>query len=127
MAVRLDRSVMVPVSLLAILKAGAAYLPLDPEYPAGRVEGMLEDASPVRLLTSAAFTGGDSSHAPLSTEVPVTVLGSALVESCLDGKDAAATHPAAGQQDLAYVIFTSGSTGRPKGVGVEHLALLEPV
>ena len=123
-AVRLDRSVMVPVSLLAILKAGAAYLPLDPEYPAGRVEGMLEDASPVRLLTSAAFTGGDSGHAPISTEVPVTVLDSALVESCLDGKDAAATHPAAGQQDLAYVIFTSGSTGRPKGVGVEHLALL---
>lgn len=123
-AVRLDRSVMVPVSLLAILKAGAAYLPLDPEYPAGRVEGMLEDASPVRLLTSAAFTGGDSGHPPISTEVPVTVLDSALVESCLDGKDAAATEPAAGQQDLAYVIFTSGSTGRPKGVGVEHLALL---
>ena len=56
-AVRLDRSILLPVAILAILKSGAAYLPLDPDYPAGRVEGMLEDAAPVRLLTSAAFTG----------------------------------------------------------------------
>ncbi|MHA7223649.1 amino acid adenylation domain-containing protein [Arthrobacter sp. RHLT1-20] len=123
-AVRLDRSVLLPVSLLAILKSGAAYLPLDPDYPAGRVEGMLEDAAPVRLLTSSAFTGGDAGHEELATTVPVTVLDSALMVSCLSGKDGAAPAPSAGQQDLAYVIFTSGSTGRPKGVGVEHLALL---
>jgi amino acid adenylation domain-containing protein len=123
-AVRLDRSVLLPVSILAILKSGAAYLPLDPDYPAGRVEGMLEDAAPVRLLTSAAFTGGDAGHAGLETEVPVTVLDAALMVSCLEGKDGSALECPAGQQDLAYVIFTSGSTGRPKGVGVEHLALL---
>ncbi len=123
-AVRLDRSVLLPVAILAILKSGAAYLPLDPDYPAGRVEGMLEDAAPVRLLTSAAFTGGDSGHAELATDVPVTVLDAALMVSCLEGKDGSALECPAGQQDLAYVIFTSGSTGRPKGVGVEHLALL---
>ena len=124
MAVRLDRSVLLPVSLLAVLKSGAAYLPLDPDYPAGRVEGMLEDAAPVRLLTSSAFTGDAAEHDELATDIPVTVLDSALMESCLDGKDGSAPAPTAGQQDLAYVIFTSGSTGRPKGVGVEHLALL---
>lgn len=123
-AVRLDRSVLLPVALLAVLKSGAAYLPLDPDYPAGRVEGMLEDAAPVRLLTSAAFTGGDAGHADLATDVPVTVLDAALMVSCLEGKEGSALECPAGQQDLAYVIFTSGSTGRPKGVGVEHLALL---
>ncbi len=123
-AVRLDRSVLLPVALLAVLKSGAAYLPLDPDYPAGRVEDMLEDAAPVRLLTSSAFTGQEAEHAELATEVPVTVLDSALMVSCLDGKDGSAPASTAGQQDLAYVIFTSGSTGRPKGVGVEHLALL---
>ncbi len=122
-AVRLDRSVLLPVSILAVLKSGAAYLPLDPDYPAGRVEGMLEDAAPVRLLTSSAFTGAGG-HDELASDVPATVLDSALVVACLDGKDGAALEPSAGQQDLAYVIFTSGSTGRPKGVGVEHLALL---
>ena len=123
-AVRLDRSVLLPVAILAVLKSGAAYLPLDPDYPAGRVEGMLEDASPVRLITSATFTGHGATHDELDTDVPVTVLDSALMESCLDGKDSSAPEPSAGQHDLAYVIFTSGSTGRPKGVGVGHLALL---
>ncbi|WP_045730440.1 non-ribosomal peptide synthetase [Pseudarthrobacter chlorophenolicus] len=131
-AVRLDRGLLLPIALMAILKCGAAYLPLDPDYPAGRVEGMLEDAAPLQLLTSTAFTAAGSGagnapapgHEELTTDVPVTVLDSALMEACLAGKDGSAPPPAAGQQDLAYVIFTSGSTGRPKGVGVEHLALL---
>lgn len=131
-AVRLDRGLLLPITLLAILKCGAAYLPLDPDYPAGRVEGMLRDAAPLRLLTSAAFTAAGSGtgnppapgHDELATDVPVTVLDSVLMEACLAGKDGSAPPPVAAQQDLAYVIFTSGSTGRPKGVGVEHLALL---
>lgn len=127
-AVRLDRSLLLPIALLAVLKSGAAYLPLDPDYPAGRVEGMIEDAAPVRLLTSTAFTAAGSGSGPghdeLATDVPVTVLDAALMAACLAGKDPAAPLPTAGQQDLAYVIFTSGSTGRPKGVGVEHLPLL---
>lgn len=122
-AVRLDRSVLLPVSILGILKSGAAYVPLDPDYPAGRVEGMLEDAAPVLLLTTAAMMDDDAEEQP-QTSVPVTVLDSALMVTCLDGKEESALARIAGQQDLAYVIFTSGSTGRPKGVGVEHLALL---
>ncbi|TDT85825.1 amino acid adenylation domain-containing protein [Arthrobacter sp. AG258] len=131
-AVRLDRGLLLPVALLAVLKCGAAYLPLDPDYPADRVEGMIEDAAPVRIITSTAFTAAESDagnakdarHAELTTPVPVTVLDSPLMEACLAAKSSSALQPRAGQQDLAYVIFTSGSTGRPKGVGVEHLALL---
>ncbi|SDW58398.1 amino acid adenylation domain-containing protein [Arthrobacter sp. cf158] len=122
-AVRLDRSVLLPVAILAILKAGAAYVPLDPDYPAGRVEGMLEDAAPVLLLTETALNE-DSDQGRPRTSVPVTVLDSSVVAAELDSKDPAPPAPVAGQHDLAYVIFTSGSTGRPKGVGVEHLALL---
>lgn len=122
-AVRLDRSVLLPVAILAILKAGAAYVPLDPDYPAGRVEGMVEDAAPVLLLTGTAVNGDTDQGRP-RTSIPVTVLDSSVVLAELDSKDPAPPAPVAGQHDLAYVIFTSGSTGRPKGVGVEHLALL---
>ncbi|MCD4851592.1 amino acid adenylation domain-containing protein [Arthrobacter sp. AK01] len=122
-AVRLDRSVLLPVAILAILKAGAAYVPLDPDYPAGRVEGMLEDAAPVILLTETALTGDTDQGKPL-TSIPVTVLDSAMTAVSLDRHDSTPLAPIAVQHDLAYVIFTSGSTGRPKGVGVEHLALL---
>ncbi len=122
-AVRLDRSVLLPVAILAILKAGAAYVPLDPDYPAGRVEGMLEDAEPIILLTQAALAE-DSDPGRPQTKVPVTVLDSAGTTAALESHDHTPLPPSAGQHDLAYVIFTSGSTGRPKGVGVEHLALL---
>lgn len=122
-AVRLDRSVLLPVAILAVLKAGAAYVPLDPDYPAGRVEGMLEDAQPIILLTEAALAA-DSEPGRPQTKVPVTVLDSAETTATLESHDSTALPPSAGQHDLAYVIFTSGSTGRPKGVGVEHLALL---
>ncbi|MGO4146372.1 amino acid adenylation domain-containing protein [Paenarthrobacter sp. YAF11_1] len=122
-AVRLDRSVLLPVAILAILNAGAAYVPLDPDYPAGRVEGMLEDAAPVILLTETALTVSIDQGRP-ETSIPVAVLDSAVTTASLDDYDATPLAPLAGQHDLAYVIFTSGSTGRPKGVGVEHLALL---
>ncbi|MCT9868271.1 non-ribosomal peptide synthetase [Paenarthrobacter aurescens] len=122
-AVRLDRSVLLPVAILAILKAGAAYVPLDPDYPAGRVQGMLEDAEPIILLTQAALAEDGDPGRP-QTKVPVTALDSAGTTAALESQDHTPLPPSAGQHDLAYVIFTSGSTGRPKGVGVEHLALL---
>ncbi|MER7188007.1 condensation domain-containing protein, partial [Streptomyces hyaluromycini] len=109
----LDRGVDLMVALLAVLKAGGAYLPVDPEYPAERVGFMLSDAAPVVVLASSATAG-----VPASSGVPVVVLddpGVAGAVSSLPGSDPVvslvAAHP-------AYVIYTSGSTGVPKGVVV---------
>ncbi|WBU62867.1 amino acid adenylation domain-containing protein [Paracoccus aerodenitrificans] len=102
-AVMLDRSTDLVVGLLACLRAGAAYLPLDPEHPRARIDDILEQADPVAILTDrdlpCAFHPG---HWPQAGAAP-------------EG-------PAPG--DAAYVIFTSGSTGKPKGVVIEHRAIV---
>ncbi|MES2936877.1 MAG: non-ribosomal peptide synthase/polyketide synthase [Pseudomonadota bacterium] len=103
------------VALLAVLKAGGAYLPLDPAYPAERLAHMLDDARPVLVLSMSAIR-------------PELVEGLSFAQVlCLD-RDAAVwqalpdTDPAplAGPQTLAYVIYTSGSTGKPKGAQLTH-------
>ncbi|MGJ6963140.1 amino acid adenylation domain-containing protein [Streptosporangium sp. G11] len=96
-AVRAERSLDLPVRLLAVLKAGAAYLPLDPGLPERRVEAMLADAGAVELTAALDTPAVPGDAAPRVRDLP----GS-----------------------LAYVIFTSGSTGRPKGVGVPHRAIV---
>jgi len=110
-----ERSIEMIVGLLAILKAGSAYLPLDPEYPQDRLNFMLEDAGLKILLT----------HSALQARLPQTA---GTTVCCLDRvtlDDAATGNPVrrSGPQHLAYVIYTSGSTGRPKGVMIEHAAL----
>ncbi|ASN39483.1 non-ribosomal peptide synthetase [Arthrobacter sp. 7749] len=123
-AVRLGRHTRLAVAILGILKSGAAYVPIDPEYPSGRVEGMLEDANPLLLLTSSQFTEPHTTH-QMTSPVPEVLLDAELLAATLD--EFPVVRPeisAAGQHDLAYIIFTSGSTGRPKAVGVEHRALL---
>ena len=113
----LPRTPQLLVALLGILKAGAAYVPLDPEYPTERLRFMLHDAEARLALTSRA----------LRAQLP-TPAGSALQLIELDGDAAAAlaqqptTNPPLRSQlaDLAYVIYTSGSTGLPKGVMIEH-------
>ncbi|MFJ2766914.1 non-ribosomal peptide synthase/polyketide synthase [Streptomyces sp. NPDC087300] len=105
-ALRLPRSAELVVAMLAVLKTGAAYLPIDPEYPEERIRFMLDDARPVVVMDSPAPDG----------EVGTGEGGAA-------GPDAVrrhALHP-------AYVIYTSGSTGRPKGVTVSGRALLNLV
>ncbi|MFD8318723.1 amino acid adenylation domain-containing protein [Kitasatospora purpeofusca] len=115
-ALALPRSLDLVTGLLAVAKAGAAYLPLDPEYPADRLAYMLADAAPAALLT-------DTATAPRMPEHRVPQL-------LVDGGEADA-HPAVPlaqhertrpltAEDTAYVIYTSGSTGRPKGVPVTH-------
>ncbi|MFI6339306.1 amino acid adenylation domain-containing protein [Streptomyces sp. NPDC050535] len=112
-AVSVPRSVELVVSLLAVLKAGAAYLPLDPDYPEQRLAHMLQDAAPVCAVTDRA------GRLPEDTGTPLVVL---------DGLDVS-THSwvnpprALTPSDPAYVIYTSGSTGRPKGVVVSHAAI----
>ncbi|MCE4946563.1 amino acid adenylation domain-containing protein, partial [Streptomyces albulus] len=115
------------VALLAVLKAGACYVPLDPEYPEERLALMLADAAPVLLLTDAA---GDLRIRPhCATTLPVLPLDDPTVRSTRAGYPSAdptrADRPVRLRPDhLAYVIYTSGSTGRPKGVAVEHRGLI---
>ena len=92
--------------LLAILKAGAGYVPLDPDWPAARQRDLLADCAPAALLIS----GGEQQDAG----IPVVDLRE---EQPYPDHD---PEPAAGPEHLAYVIYTSGSTGRPQGVMVEH-------
>ena len=109
----LDRIADLPVALLAVLKAGAAYVPVDPAHPAERLVYTLIDATVSCVITEARF-------APLVSASNAPLL---LVDDDDGAILAQSSHPPetnVGAQDLAYVIYTSGSTGRPKGVEVEH-------
>ncbi|MFR9750892.1 non-ribosomal peptide synthase/polyketide synthase [Nocardia sp. 004] len=119
-AVALPRSVELVVALLAVLEAGGGYLPIDPAYPADRIEYVLDDARPICAVAGTAtdlppgwFTGPvldvDASELAAYSAAPVT-----------DADRRAPLHCA----HTAYVIYTSGSTGRPKGVVVPHRNVL---
>ncbi|MFH8756046.1 amino acid adenylation domain-containing protein [Streptomyces atroolivaceus] len=111
--VSVPRSVELVVSLLAVLKAGAAYLPLDPDHPEQRLEYMLRDAAPVCAVTDRA------GRLPEDTGTPLVVLDGLDVSEYLwvnPSRPLTPAHP-------AYVIYTSGSTGRPQGVVVSHGAI----
>ncbi|WP_460902193.1 AMP-binding protein, partial [Paraburkholderia jirisanensis] len=117
-AICVERSLDMIVGLLGIMKAGAAYVPLDPAYPADRLAYMLEDCAPVALLSQQALRDVLPTHsAPL------------LMLDDVQTRDALALLPAGNPQpadlgltptSLAYVIYTSGSTGKPKGVMNGH-------
>jgi amino acid adenylation domain-containing protein len=112
------RSLDMLVSLLAVLKAGAAYVPLDPAYPPTRLEFMMEDAGLEWVLTSQAVTA--LPHAAGRRLLPIEkLLPSALPEVSASNE----LDDRGGPDDRAYVIYTSGSTGQPKGVQVSHRAL----
>ncbi|MEU0149801.1 amino acid adenylation domain-containing protein [Streptomyces sp. NPDC006288] len=117
----LDRSRELLVALLGILKAGSAYLPLEPELPAERRRYMLTDSG-ARIL----LTGGDAGQAgDTPADVAVLSLGrDGLFPGGSPTRADAHTAAAPGPDDAAYVIYTSGSTGRPKGVLVEHRAIV---
>jgi non-ribosomal peptide synthetase component F len=122
-AVVMERGVDVVVALLGVFKAGAAYLPVDPRYPAQRVGFMLADSGAGCVLTSVACASLVAEAVPAG--VAVTVLDEPGVATELAGLDGGVLSD--GQRvgellpaGLAYVIYTSGSTGTPKGVAVTH-------
>ena len=103
-AVRMPRTADLIAALLAVLKAGAAYLPIDPAYPADRLDFMLADSGARVVVTEADFAGlGDAPGEPVEVEVEV------------------------GASSPAYVLYTSGSTGRPKGVLLTHASAVAMV
>ncbi|GIJ35211.1 non-ribosomal peptide synthetase [Micromonospora sediminimaris] len=113
----LPRTPDLAVSILAVLKAGGAFLPLDPQYPVERLRFMLDNAAAAVVLTAgpppAGLTGVGSAQVPT---VDVTH------ESALLDLPVTAPQETVSPDDLAYVTYTSGSTGRPKGVAVPHRA-----
>ncbi len=109
-----ERSADMVTALLAILKTGAAYLPLDPAYPKSRLDFILEEARPAVVLTETALAA--DLNAPASHIV--------LLDGDWAQRPAAPVHATGTAEDLAYVIYTSGSTGKPKGVQIPHRALV---
>ncbi|HVK85196.1 MAG TPA: MupA/Atu3671 family FMN-dependent luciferase-like monooxygenase [Kofleriaceae bacterium] len=108
-----ERSLEMVVAILGIQKAGAAYVPMDPAYPADRIAMMLEDAQAGIVVTQESVLA----------ELPETRAQVVAIDrdwSAIDAHDAAAFDGGATGANLAYCIYTSGSTGRPKGVMVEH-------
>ncbi|GHC63222.1 amino acid adenylation domain-containing protein [Streptomyces cinnamoneus] len=121
-ALALPRSADVIVAMFAAFKAGAGYLPLDPEYPAERMAYLFEDAAPACVITLAGTADGLPEEA---AGVPRIVLDDPRVERRLAGLPGQNLAPAelrapVTDANLAYVIYTSGSTGKPKGVAVTH-------
>ncbi|HXL93457.1 MAG TPA: amino acid adenylation domain-containing protein, partial [Streptosporangiaceae bacterium] len=122
-AIAMPRSADMIVAVLAVLKAGAAYVPVDPAYPADRIAFMLTDTSPVAVLTTAASGQGLPGGTP---QVVLDDTATMAAVSRLDGGNlAGGERPAGlGPSSPAYVIYTSGSTGRPKGVVIEHRSVV---
>jgi amino acid adenylation domain-containing protein len=115
-AVCLDRSVDLMVGLWAVLRAGAAYVPLDPCYPAERLAFMLRDARPTALLTASLA----NLLPELPSDLPVLRLDLLHLELKRDTDHSPVDDGGVTPADPAYLIYTSGSTGRPKGALISH-------
>jgi amino acid adenylation domain-containing protein/non-ribosomal peptide synthase protein (TIGR01720 family) len=119
-ALMLPRSVDMIVAILAVLKAGGAYLPVDPDYPVERIAFMVGDAAPVAAVTTIALAGRLA-----ETRINLLSLDDPQVRAQVEARDPGPVtdHDRTGPllaSNAAYVIYTSGSTGRPKGVVVTH-------
>ncbi|MEM6437154.1 MAG: AMP-binding protein, partial [Cyanobacteria bacterium P01_D01_bin.115] len=124
----MERTTDMVVALLAILKAGAAYVPLDPAYPAERLRFILQDAQVALLITDGAAVLGEARREDESmiaktksvTHPTIPILNLAEMAEAIAPRFHSPTPPLPhSPAALAYVIYTSGSTGRPKGVAIE--------
>ena len=109
-ALLLSRSAEAVVAMLAVLKTGAAYLPIDPAVPAARIEFMLTDAAPIAAITRTGLRSRLDGH-----DLPVIDIQDPQIQAypCTG-------LPAPSPEDIAYLIYTSGTTGVPKGVAITH-------
>ncbi|WP_175905105.1 non-ribosomal peptide synthetase [Burkholderia seminalis] len=120
-ALCVERSFDMVMALVGVLKAGAAYLPVDPDYPAERIAYLLRDARPAVAITQAHLREQVEAALGEGTDTQLLTVADLLADDADDGaaSDAAAIDDAR----LAYLIYTSGSTGKPKGAGNTHGAL----
>lgn len=109
-----ERSADMVTGLLGILKAGAAYVPMDPAFPAERLAMMIEDAAMPIIVTQLSLAG----------DLPAHTAKAVFLDKPFEAVSSTGTETPASATDLAYVIFTSGSTGRPKGVQITHRAVV---
>ncbi|QNP66904.1 non-ribosomal peptide synthetase [Streptomyces genisteinicus] len=112
-AVLLGRDIEMAVALFGVAKAGAVYVPMDPEYPRDRLAFMFDDIAPAAVLSTGA-------EPPVDRDVPVLRLDDPDTLAAAADTDPAGARERLPEDALAYVIYTSGTTGRPKGVGVTH-------
>jgi amino acid adenylation domain-containing protein/non-ribosomal peptide synthase protein (TIGR01720 family) len=120
-AILMPRSELMVESILAVWKSGAAYVPIDPGYPADRIRTILADARPRILITSGSALPADLASA-IPPDVPVV-----RVDRLPDLARTAINGPRCVPSSLAYVIYTSGSTGKPKGAMVEQRGMLNHI
>ena len=126
-AILMDRSITMLVALIAVQKTGAAYLPLDPDYPEDRLRFMLKDSAARCLISTRALSAKfvDQSTAIVPTLLNIDdklVIEAIKLEHSLPIAENELLSPL-NDQHLAYIIYTSGSTGMPKGVAISHHAL----
>ncbi len=128
-AIYLDRQLELVVAVLATLKAGAAYVPLDPAYPAERLRHTLADSAPVAVITQASLGDGWAAlgEAPAGDAPVLDLEADAQAWDGLPDTDLAAIDTGVRPEHLAYVLYTSGSTGKPKGVAMPHAPLVNLV
>jgi amino acid adenylation domain-containing protein len=118
-----DRSVHMVAGMLAILKAGAAYLPINPQYPPGRIKLILEDSQPRLILTQQHLHTSNRDRLEAFPGERILTFETARNHSRDDIDLTAINTP----RDLAYVIYTSGTTGKPRGVMVDHRSAVNVV
>ncbi|MBN1866413.1 amino acid adenylation domain-containing protein [Candidatus Sumerlaeota bacterium] len=118
-AIYVERSLDIAIGPLAVLKSGAAYVPLDPMFPRERIEFMIQDANAAVVLTQKAILG----DLPACPNATIVVSDESHPSETADNAAAADSVPPS-SEDPAYVIYTSGSTGKPKGVEIPHRALV---
>ena len=111
-----DRSPELVIALLAVMRAGCAYIPLDPIYPKDRLRHVIEDSGLTALISKSAYSERLPDH-----RVPLILLDTDAAEIAAQSATTLPLNP--DESDIAYVMYTSGSTGKPKGVQIPHVAL----